>query len=107
MHIQGLNEVIALSVVRACTGIACKAEEYAKLKELKYLLLDGCHVNGNFSEWSKELRWLQWRSLPHQELPLSLNLPNLVVLDLGESNHLTRVWSRDFKLEVRIEHLIL
>ena len=80
-----------------------KAESYAKLRELRYLLLDdGCSINGNFSKWSKELKWLQWRYFPYKELPESLYLQNLAVLDLSDSHCLTRVWSKDMEIEVRI-----
>jgi hypothetical protein len=99
-----LNEVVrALSLVgRESSSAVCKAEAYAKMRELRYLLLDdGCEVNGNFSEWSEELRWLQWRYFPDEELPQSLKLQKLAVLDLSHSVHLSRVWAKDIEVEVR------
>ena len=63
-------------------------------------------MNGDFSDWSEELRWLQWRYFPHEELPSSLMAPNLTVLDLGNSDCLIRVW--DIKhLESEVESLYL
>lgn len=40
--------------------------------------------------------------MPYEEIPSGLNLPNLAVLDLANSNCLTRVWPVDFKIDVRI-----
>jgi hypothetical protein len=101
--VQGLNEIlIAVSLVGSDSSITCKAEPLARMKELKYLLLDGCQMNGDFSEWSKEVRWLQWRQFPYEVLPQTLNLSNLVTLDLAESLVLTHIWTEDFKIEVRI-----
>ncbi len=92
----------ALSLVgRDSTSTVLKAEAYAKMRELRYLLVDdGCEMNGDFSEWSEELRWLQWRYFPHEELPKSLKLQKLAVLDLSHSEHLTRVWTKDIEVEV-------
>jgi hypothetical protein len=89
------------------SGIACNAELYARMRELRYLLLDKCPVNGDFSDWPEELRWLQWRYFPYEELPSSLNLPNLAVLDLASSKCLTSIWAKDFKVEVRLPYAIL
>jgi hypothetical protein len=100
--VQGLNEVlIAFSLIGSDSFITCKADLLARMKELKYLLLDGCQMNGDFSEWSKEVRWLQWRHFPYEVLPQNLNLSNLVIFDLAESLVLTHVWPEDFKIEVR------
>ena len=59
-------------------------------------------MNGDFSDWSEELRWLQWRYFPHEELPSSLMAPNLTVLDLGSSGCLLRVWdTKHFESKVK------
>jgi hypothetical protein len=100
--VQGLNEVLIAFSLGSDSPITCKAELLARMKELKYLLLDGCQMNGDFSEWSKEVRWLQWRHFPYEVLPQTLNLSNLVTLDLAESLVLTHIWTEDFKIEVRI-----
>jgi hypothetical protein len=100
--VQILNEVLALTIVGIISSTTCKAESYTNMIELRYLLLDGCFINGNFSGWSQELKWLQWRYFPHQELPSSLKLPNLVVLDLSNSTTLTHIWTKDFEEDVRV-----
>ena len=103
MYGQGLNEVlIAFSLVGSDSSITYKAEPLARMKKLKYILLDGCQMSGDFSKWSKEVRWLQWRQFPYEVLPQNLNLSNLVALDLAESLVLTNVWTEDFKTEVSI-----
>jgi hypothetical protein len=51
-------------------------------------------MNGDFSNWSNEVRWLQWKHLPHKKLPSSLELPNLAILDLANNNCLTCVSSK-------------
>jgi hypothetical protein len=101
MRGQGLNEVlIAFSLIGSDSSITYKAESLARMKELNYLLLDGCQMSGDFSKWSKEVRWLQWRQFPYEVIPQNLNLSNLVALDLAESLVLTHVWTEDFKIEV-------
>ena len=100
MHTQGLKKVLGLSLVGVDSCTAWHAEAFAKMKELRYLLLDGCSINGNFSIWSKDLRWLQWRYCPHEVLPWNLKLPYLSVLNLNNSSNLTHVWHEDLE-EVR------
>ena len=80
-----------------------EAEQFAKMKELKYLILNNCHVKGDFSEWSKELRWLQWRNFPFDEIPCSLKCPKLVTLDLSYSKvNFARSHPTSIQFEVRM-----
>ncbi|CAM6061252.1 unnamed protein product [Sphagnum tenellum] len=88
---QGTVTVRGLSVAGAKDGAAWKAETYTRMSELHFLILDHCQVKGNFSTWSEELRWLQWWSLPLSELPPTLSLLNLSVLDLTGSKSVTRI----------------
>ena len=101
-----MSEVFALSLVGIDTSLACKMEPFSRMKELKYLLLEGCSMNDNSLGWLEELKWLQWRNYPHEELPQNLKLPNLALLDLANSLHLTRVWAQDFEMEVGNLYLI-
>jgi hypothetical protein len=107
LHVQGSTELRALAVRGVDRDIASKAEHYAQLVGLRCLLLDGYEVDGDFSGWSEELRWLQWKHCPHEELPRGLESPNLAVLDLAHSDRLTRVWARTFEPKVQIMNLIL
>lgn len=105
-QVQGSDVISALSVIGEKSGLVCQAEVYGRMKELQYLFLDGCPVNGDFSSWSEELKWLQWKYFPHGQLPLSLDLPSLAVLDLSNSKCLTQVWVRDLEQEVRLLYFL-
>ncbi|KAG0561340.1 hypothetical protein KC19_9G056900 [Ceratodon purpureus] len=108
------HEIVALSLPgneyfrmenKASSSIVNKAEAYAMMKDLRYLFLDRCLVKGDFSGWSNELKWLQWRSFPHQELPPSFNIQNLAILDLANSHSLTHVWARNSEIEFSMAEL--
>jgi hypothetical protein len=71
------------------------------MSELHFLILDHCQVKGDFSTWSKELRWLQWWSLPSSELPPTRGLLNLSVLDLTSSKSVTRISPKNSNDEVQ------
>ncbi|KAG0561206.1 hypothetical protein KC19_9G045200 [Ceratodon purpureus] len=110
----GSSEVVALSLLeiesssmenQASSSILNKAEAYAKMKDLRYLFLDKCLVKGDFSGWSDRMKWLQWRSFPHQELPTSFNIQNLAILDLANSHTLTHVWARNSEIEFSVAEL--
>jgi hypothetical protein len=99
--LQGTDTVRGLSVAGAKDGAAWKAETYTRMSELHFLILDHCQVKGNFSTWSEELRWLQWWSLPLSELPPTLSLLNLSVLDLTGSKSVTRISPKNSNDEVQ------
>jgi len=79
-----------------------QAERFASLNELRILILEDCDVRGDFSKWSVELRWLQWRHSNLNELPHDLRLPNLIVLDLTYNKHLYCIWPKDFEIQVEL-----
>ncbi len=74
------------------------AENYIGMTRLHFLLLDGDNVKGDFSTWSQELSWLQWKSSDISALPLELDLRNLVVLDLTSNKKLTQIWPNDLEV---------
>jgi hypothetical protein len=74
------------------------AENYVGMNRLHFLLLDGDHVKGDFSTWSRELSWLQWRNSDLSALPLELNLRKLAVLDLTSNKQLTQIWPNDLEV---------
>lgn len=96
---QGTHKVRGILTTRLSTihftTPTYAAESYANMSELHYLVLDDCCVDGDFSKWSEELRWLRWRSFPLAELPLLLKLPNVAVLDLTNSGKLLHLWQHD------------
>ena len=76
--------------------ISCEASKLGRMQELHLLRLDGCNVvPDDFSSWSQQLRWLQWRWYPFRSFPPQLKLPHLVVLDLTRSTELKCLWERD------------
>ncbi|KAG0606661.1 hypothetical protein M758_9G158500 [Ceratodon purpureus] len=94
---HGLKKVLGLSLIGVDSSTPWQAKAFAKMKELRYLLLDGCSINGNFSTWSEDLRWLQWRYCSHGVLPSDLKLPHLSVLNINNSSNLTHVWDEDLE----------
>ncbi len=67
------------------------AKNYKGMKRLHFLLLDGDNVKGDFSTWSRELRWLQWMDSDLSALPSTLDLRKLAVLDLNSNKKLMRI----------------
>ena len=63
-------------------------EKFPKMRNLHYLVLDGCNVSGNLGGISKELRYIQWKYMPLTSLPPIPNLSKLVSLDFFESTNL-------------------
>ncbi|CAK9220124.1 unnamed protein product [Sphagnum troendelagicum] len=74
------------------------AENYIGMNRLHFLLLDGDNVKGDFSTWSRELSWLQWRNSDLLALPLELNLQKLAVLDLTSNKQLMQIWPNDLEI---------
>ncbi|KAG0575915.1 hypothetical protein KC19_5G039800 [Ceratodon purpureus] len=69
-------------------------ENFAKMVNLHFLILDGCNVSGNLEGVSKELRCLRWRHMPLTNVPSMLNLSNLISLDFSESTNLANMWTQ-------------
>ncbi len=74
------------------------AENYIGMTRLHFLLLDGDNVKGDFSTWSRELSWLQWRGSDISALPLELDLRKLAVLDLTSNKELTQIWPNNLEV---------
>jgi len=74
------------------------AENYIGMNRLHFLLLDGDNVKGDFSTWSRELKWLQWMNSDLSTLPLELDLRKLVVLDLTSNEELMQIWPNDHEV---------
>jgi hypothetical protein len=74
------------------------AENYEGMRILQFLLLDGVNVEGDFSNWSGELSWLQWINSDLLALPSELKLQNLAVLDLTSNKELTQIWPNDLEV---------
>jgi hypothetical protein len=74
------------------------AENYIGMTRLHFLLLDGDNVKGDFSTWSRELRWLQWTNSDISTLPLELDLRKLAVLNLNSNKELMQIWPNDLEV---------
>ena len=81
--------------------ISCEASKLGRMQELHLLILDGCNVvPDDFSSWSQQLRWLQWRWNRLRSFPPQLKLPHLVVLDLSWSRELRCLWEKNVHVMV-------
>ena len=69
-------------------------EKFPKMKNLHYLILDGCNVSGNLGSISKELRYIQWRYMPLTSLPPIPYLSKLVSLDFSKSTKLANILTK-------------
>jgi hypothetical protein len=56
------------------------------MERLHYLVVDGCEVSGDFKRFPKRLRYLQWRAMPYSQIPTTLDLSSLSMLDLSKSD---------------------
>ena len=100
---QGPYEVRAMSLdATQIPCVECKAELFAEMEELRYLSIKSCHVHGDFSKWPKELRWLQWWGYHCTELPHTLDLQSLAVLDLGGNHKLSCILDKHIETKVRM-----
>ncbi|CAM6028798.1 unnamed protein product [Sphagnum balticum] len=98
---EGTNQVRGLStfgIGREGIGATNVAENYIGMSRLHFLLLDGANVKGDFSTWSRELRWLQWMHSDLSALPLELDLRKLAVLDLTSNKELMKIWPNDLEI---------
>ena len=91
--IQGsLKNVRALNLSNT-QRYAFESENFGKMPNLHFLILDGCNMNGNLGSISKELRWLRWRYMPLMQFPVMLNLSRLISLDFFGSKELVNIWT--------------
>ena len=90
--IQGTKEVRGLSLA-GLNGKTFEASAFQNMTEIHLLLLDGARIEGDFSQLSKKIRWMQWRNSFLSSLPLQLHYLNLTVLDLSNSKSLTQLWA--------------
>jgi hypothetical protein len=74
------------------------AKNYEGMRRLYFLLLKGVNVTGDFSNWSRELKWLQWINSDLSALPSKLKLQNLAVLDLTSNKKLKQIWPNNLEV---------
>jgi nucleoside-triphosphatase THEP1 len=98
---EGTNQVRGLSTFGIGRDGICAnnvAENYEGMRRLHFLLLDGVNVKGDFSNWSRELSWLQWINSDLLALPSKLKLQNLAVLNLTSNKELMQIWPNDLEV---------
>ncbi|KAG0607534.1 hypothetical protein M758_8G036000 [Ceratodon purpureus] len=88
---EGQNNVRVLNLANSRKR-KFKYDDFGKMTNLHYLVLDGCDVSGNIGCVSRELRWLQWRNMPLTHIPPMLDFSNLVSLDFSYSTLLANAW---------------
>ncbi|KAG0583656.1 hypothetical protein KC19_3G152600 [Ceratodon purpureus] len=93
MKKQGTNKTLALSLVGSRKR-KFEAEDFASMPNLHFLELpDGCVVNGDFRCISTEIRWLRWRGIVLDCIPLGLDVSCLTSLDFSMSSNLASLWT--------------
>jgi len=99
--LQGTSIVRGLStfgIGHGGIGTTNVAKNYIGMDKLRFLLLDGDNVTGDFSTWSQELIWLQWMNSDISILPLELKLQKLAVLNLTSNKELMQIWPNDLEV---------
>ncbi|KAG0590524.1 hypothetical protein KC19_1G106000 [Ceratodon purpureus] len=90
---QGTNKTLALSLVGSRKR-KFEVEDFASMPNLHFLELpDGCVVNGDFRRISTKIRWLRWRGIVLDCIPLGLDVSCLTSLDFSRSTNLASLWT--------------
>ena len=91
--IQGSNRVKGLYLAGGQPHKTMATNKFATMCGLQFLILQECHVEGDFFAWPKSLRWLEWsKNSKLLDLPSTMHLSNLAVLDLNSNINLTQLW---------------
>ena len=91
--IQGSNHVKGLYLTGGQPHKTIATNKFATMCGLQFLILQECNMVGDFLAWPKSLRWLEWsHNSKLLDLPSTLHLSNLAVLDLNSNQYLTQLW---------------
>ncbi|KAG0583310.1 hypothetical protein KC19_3G125800 [Ceratodon purpureus] len=89
----GTNKTLALSLVGSRKR-KFEVEDFASMPNLHFLELpDGCIVNGDFRCISSKIRWLRWRGILMETIPVGLDVSCLTSLDFSMSTNLASLWT--------------
>ncbi|KAG0568439.1 hypothetical protein KC19_6G019900 [Ceratodon purpureus] len=97
---KGTQEIRGLSLVGVESDKVFDASKFDKLTEIHLLQLSRARIEGDFSKWSTNIRWLDWTRSSLVEVPCGLHILYLTHLDLSHSWKLTRLWSQDDNAQV-------
>ncbi|KAG0583307.1 hypothetical protein KC19_3G125600 [Ceratodon purpureus] len=90
---QGTKKTLALSLVGSRKR-KFEIEDFASMPNLHFLELpDGCIVNGDFRRISTKIRWLRWRGILMETIPVGLDVSCLTSLDFSMSTNLASLWT--------------
>ncbi|KAG0565948.1 hypothetical protein KC19_7G026000 [Ceratodon purpureus] len=93
MKKQGTIKTLALSLVGSRKR-KFEVEDFASMPNLHFLELpDGCVVDGDFRCISTKIRWLRWRGIVLDCIPLGLDVSYLTSLDFSMSTNLASLWT--------------
>lgn len=84
---QGSTEVeaIRLDFRIVSKDYTFTAQHFTKLSNLRFLQLESAYLSGNFHNLVPKLRWLRWHNSSFDVTATNLNLYNLIILDLSQT----------------------
>ncbi|KAL3747532.1 hypothetical protein ACJRO7_016340 [Eucalyptus globulus] len=88
----GTDNIVALKLIRLANLHDFTSSEFSRLRNLRFLELDGGNFVGNFESLLSKLTWLSWHHCPSELHAIGLRLRNLAVLKLSEST-ITEDWN--------------
>ncbi|KAL2986837.1 hypothetical protein AAZX31_12G228800 [Glycine max] len=83
----GTEAVEGLALKLHLTSRDCfKADAFEEMKRLRLLKLDHAQVTGDYGNFSKQLRWINWQGFPLKYIPKTFYLEGVIAIDLKHSN---------------------
>lgn len=83
------HSIDALSKIANEAGL--KTDAFARMHELRLLLLHYVNLTGCYKKFPKKLKWVYWRGFPLEFIPNDFPLESLVALEMRNSS-LKQVW---------------
>ncbi|KAK2971715.1 hypothetical protein RJ640_004009 [Escallonia rubra] len=72
--------------------VQIETSAFARMSELRLLLINYVQLTGSYKRFPKKLRWLCWLGFPLKSIPTDFPLESLVVIDMRNS-YLTQFWN--------------